>query len=345
MQTHKLKERQLPFHHDSLAIKYMGSTEQTLRVSLKTCWSLFMKTVGLNCFPTDPGYNWLNVPFSAGGFRSPTSKTTHRKDSSKACTSTDVFSCPREGCVRVFQRLSSLERHLSLEKCTRALERQSLFDLAKTQYATHLQEGVGAIPTLKSQGSIVPKEAIPNVHEGWALKETKKAYRFNDAQRAYLEAKFNIGKSTGRKVDAEAVAKEMRRSVGSDGKRLFNVSEFLTPQQVTSFFSRLAAKSREKINPRDEDLRAHEEEMNYAAARCDILSKLHLEHPIVYDQYNICTMAKNGTLKTLKLGLLQLLCESFELETPAVKLRKKTPYLTLLENLVSSCSCSRPSVK
>ena len=136
MQTHKLKERQLLFHHDSLAIKYMGSTEQTLRVSLKTCWSLFMKTVGLNCFPTDPGYKWLNVPFSAGGFRSPTSKTTHRKDSSKASTSTDVFSCPREGCVQVFQRLSSLERHLSLEKCTRALERQSLFDLAKTQYAT-----------------------------------------------------------------------------------------------------------------------------------------------------------------------------------------------------------------
>ena len=191
----------------------------------------------------------------------------------------------------------------------------------------------------------MPKEAIPNVHEGWALKETKKAYRFKDAQRAYLEAKFNIGKSTGRKVDAEAVAKEVRRSVGSDGKRLFNVSEFLTPQQVTSFFSRLAAKSREKINPRDEDLRAHEEEMNYPAARCDILSKLHLEHPIVYNQYNICTMAKNGTLKTLKLGLLQLLCESFELETPAVKLRKKTPYLNLLENLVSSCSCSRPSVK
>jgi len=50
------------------------------------------------------------------------------------------------------------------------------------------------------------------------LKRNKKAYRFNDTQKAYLEAKFNIGQSTGRKVDAEAVAREMTRSVGSDGK-------------------------------------------------------------------------------------------------------------------------------
>ena len=38
-----------------------------------------------------------------------------------------------------------------------------------------------------------------------------------EKQKAYLEAKFNIGQSTGRKVDPDKVAKEMRRARGTDG--------------------------------------------------------------------------------------------------------------------------------
>ena len=49
--------------------------------------------------------------------------------------------------------------------------------------------------------------------EGWTLKQAKKAYRFNDQQRKYLEAKFKIGQpESGMKLDAEAVAKEMWRA-------------------------------------------------------------------------------------------------------------------------------------
>jgi len=181
------------------------------------------------CFPpTDPGYKWLTFPFSTGGFKPLATKKQRETRPVKAevedslqTTTMEAFSCPREGCVRVFQRCSSLERHLSLERCATSLERQSLLDLAKTQYAARLQEGVGITPALKSQEPSESADAVSKVEEGWALKETKKAYRFNDTQKTYLEAKFNIGQSTGRKMDAEAVAREMRRSVGSDGKRLF----------------------------------------------------------------------------------------------------------------------------
>ena len=38
----------------------------------------------------------------------------------------------------------------------------------------------------------------------------------------YLEAKFNIGQSTGRKL-----VKQMRRTVETDGKHLFAMTEFL----------------------------------------------------------------------------------------------------------------------
>ena len=195
------------------------------------------------------------------------------------------------------------------------------------------------MPTLKSREHVVTSETSLNIKEGWALKETRKAYRFNDTQRSYLETKFNMGQSTGRKMDPEAVAKEMRRSLDSNGKRLFKASEYLTAQQISSFFSRLVAK-RATIHALDDDVQASQEEENYATARQEILSRLQVEHPIVYDQYDICAMVKNSTLKSLKLGLLQLLCEIFELETPALKLRKKAPYISLLEQMVSSCSCS-----
>ena len=254
----------------------------------------------------------------------------------------EAFSCPNEGCVRVFQRFSSLERHLSFERCSKSLERQTLLDIAKTQYAFLLEERVGKMPTLKSRELHVTDVSISKAEEGWALKEARKSYRFNEAQKSYLEAKYNIGQTTGRKLDAETVAREMRRSIGPDGNRLFRVSEFLTPQQVSSFFSRLAAKSRNNIVVGD-DIRASEEEINFDRARHDILSHLQQEHPIVYDQYDICALARKGTLKSLKLGLLQSLCECFSLKTPVRKVRSKAPYIALLEEMVSCCSCSSSS--
>ena len=72
--------------------------------------------------------------------------------------------------------------------------------------------------------------------EGFALKQVKKSYRFNEKQQEYLTARFTIGQESGKKVDAENVATEMRRAKELNGERLFSVSEFLTTQQVASFF-------------------------------------------------------------------------------------------------------------
>ena len=41
-----------------------------------------------------------------------------------------VYSCPQDGCVRIFQRVSALEKHLSLEKCPRSPERHTVIDPA-----------------------------------------------------------------------------------------------------------------------------------------------------------------------------------------------------------------------
>ena len=156
---------------------------------------------------------------------------------------------------------------------------------AKTVYASLLNEGAVTMPALLPTSTFTAVTPVPQ--EGWALKETKKAYHFNEKQSSYHDAKFSIGEATGRKLDAEIVAKEMRHALGSDGRRLFKSSEFLTVQQITSCFSRLSAKVQQQVVTTEEDICAAAEEANFYRAREEILLAMNLEHPIVFDQYNI----------------------------------------------------------
>ena len=77
------------------------------------------------------------------------------------------------------------------------------------------------MPALLPTSTFTAVTPVPQ--EGWALKETKKAYRFNEKQSSYHDAKFSIGEATGRKLHAEIVAKEMRHALGSDRKTNFQV--------------------------------------------------------------------------------------------------------------------------
>ena len=306
---------------------------------------------GLIGLISEPTYSWLCSGFSPGDFKSLSTKHNIEKTEKPAEVlpeetlaaaeeSTSVFTCPQDGCIKVFQRVSSLEKHLSLEKCTRSLEKRSLLDLAKLGYKSRLEEGVGYISI--SAPAVKETADESRINEGWALKTTKKAYRFNEKQKAYLDAKFAIGQTTGKKVDGDVVAWEMRRALGTDGARLFKVSEFLTPQQISSYFSRLAAKVRQQI-PDDADIQASEEEENFARARETVISGMSLQHPITYDQYDICTMTRDGLLERLKLAMLQNICKELELEVPPKPIRRKALYLDLLHKAVAKCACQNSS--
>lgn len=234
-------------------------------------------------------------------------------------------------------RYSNLERHLSLEKCEKMIERVSLLDLAKMKYGSLLEEGVGVIPTFTSTLSDTEDAIRPVLEEGWSLKKSTKNYRFNEKQKSYLQSKFDVGMSSGRKVSAESVAKEMRRCLGPDGKRMFVISEFLTAQQIKSFFSRQAAKK----SASDSDILAAQEETNFNNAQQAILSSFHIRHPIVFDQYDVCAMVKNDSLNKLKLTVLKTLCNNFDLHLKDPKdSRKKAPYIALLKEMVATCQCS-----
>ena len=209
--------------------------------------------------------------------------------------------------------------------------------MAKIGYQSKLEEGVGTVPTITPQ---FEKSSSGTATEGWALRAAKKYYRFSSKQKEYLDAKFEIGRVSGRKLNGEFVARQMRRAQGPDGMRLFGVSEFLSHQQINSYFSRLAAKQKEK--PIDEnDLAAFEEESNFAAARTAALQNINMEHPITYDQYNICNMVAHGTLKELKLFMLQSMCKDLELDVPTKDIRAKAPYIKLLSEATLRCTCQK----
>ena len=133
---------------------------------------------------------------------------------------TNKYLCPKEGCTRGFQRHSSLEKHLTFGKCTKSVERETLINKAMIKCAATLQEGESALPTISATISTAADRSVAPP-EGWALRKMKKAYRFNEDQRRYLEARFTIGQESGMKLDSEVVAKEMRRTRGSSGERLF----------------------------------------------------------------------------------------------------------------------------
>jgi len=129
-------------------------------------------------------------------------------------------------------------------------------------------------------------------------------------------------------LDGDTVAREMRRALGPDGVRLFRVSEFLTPQQISSYFSRRAAKNRHQL-PNDADIKASEEEDNFTRARETVMA-ISLQHPITLDQFDICAMAKDGSLERVRLSMLQNICQKLELEVPPKPICRKKIYLKKL---------------
>lgn len=264
-------------------------------------------------------------------------------------SSSALFSCPEEGCVMTYQRYSSLEQHVECGKHKRALEQETLLDRAMVKYAYELEKGGSKVAELCDMAYLSTKAScdvqIPPLSMGWALKSslTRKT-RFNSIQKDYLRKKFDIGQKTGRKLDPVTVSQEMRSSKDSSGNRLFSRSEFLTGQQVQSFFSRLASKrSVDIVTEEDEEeeiCARHEEALS--EMRNDVSSLVALHHPITYDTFNICELASRGKLaSTFSVSVLRDICLSLDIDVSCVTVRLKKPYIDKLQELVKSCSCSK----
>jgi len=139
--------------------------------------------------------------------------------------------------------------------------------------------------------------------QGRALKGTKKATRFN-----------KIGQESV-KIGQEKVSRDMRYARRDNGERRFNVEEFLTAQQIQSYFSRTAAKLKHAVTAQsghdsidDNDSQTAQEQEAYSSARLAVLHQCELLHPIVCDTLNICSLYSSDKLTKLSVAPLGLLC-------------------------------------
>ena len=72
-------------------------------------------------------------------------------------------------------------------------------------------------------------------------------------------------------------------------------------------------------------------------ARNTIMDEIGLKHPIMFDIYDVCSLAREGRLPSLKVKILRDMCKHFHL---SLKMRDtKAALLAKMEEMISECSC------
>lgn len=230
-------------------------------------------------------------------------------------------------------------------KHERTLERETLLDKAVRGYAVRLEEQFESVPQLQQSTGNLTTANQPLLPMGWALKASQASRaRFNDKQKDYLLSKFLIGEQTGQKINAASVARTMISARDTSGNRMFTRSEFLTAQQITSYFSRLAAKRKIQGDhtvqtESDSDDESAEVEMDFSDLRGEILENIQPVHPISFDNYNLCEMMGQAKLSKFAVAMLNRICVNFEIPVDDIKVHKKAPHISRIEEFLKKCSC------
>ena len=111
----------------------------------------------------------------------------------------------------------------------------------------------------------------------------------------------------------------MRGARDESGVHLFTIQEFLMPQQITAFFSRLVVQSRQQVDEgqiHEEDISATVEESNFDDVRKNVNQNVNLQHPIIVDQYDVCQLVHNKELKKITINMMEKLCLELGLAMP-----------------------------
>ena len=100
-----------------------------------------------------------------------------------------LFASPEDGCVKSFQRFSSLEHHLDVGKHRYALESLTLLDKAMMSYASKLEQGVATVDNpVEDTGTAKAPDSRSSLSVGWALKSSStQRTRLNENQKKYLQ--------------------------------------------------------------------------------------------------------------------------------------------------------------
>jgi len=265
------------------------------------------------------------------------------EEDGEGADASSLMSCPVEGCKRTYQKYQNLERHLLIGKCKLVSEKYTLLDTVKLGYAERVHEGSTIQLTLAAPTTTEVSSEFPLV-QGWTLKGTKKATRFNENQRQYLDNKFRIRQESGHKAEPEKVSRDMHYARRDNGEQRLDLEEFLTAQQIQSYFSRTAANLKHAVTAQsghdsidDNDSQAAREQEAFSSARLAVLHQCELLHPIVFDTLIICSLYSSIKLTKVSVAQLRLICSYFNMDIEEQQSRRKAPYITFISELVGSC--------
>ena len=163
------------------------------------------------------------------------------------------------------------------------------------------------------------------------------------AQKNYLIEVFQAEEPTGQKADPTSVSKAMRRVKHSDGSNIFDKCDYPTPLQIARFFSRLSAKKTYSVEQSSEEEELERNELITEKAieemSNEVLKALALQHPIMYETYNICEIVGQSRLAKFSIRTLQNICAALELDVASMTGKRKQPYIEIIEGTVVRCGC------
>ena len=140
--------------------------------------------------------------------------------------------------------------------------------MIRRQWAAKCSSLKGKIPETHKTSSASTASSSNSVPQGWALK-ARKCSRFTEKVKNFLLELFLLGEETGRKVTPPDPSRRVR-TLCREGtnQRLFDEEEWLTAQQIASYFSSLATLKKtwklpqaSDINLGDQDLEPLEREI------------------------------------------------------------------------------------
>ena len=233
-----------------------------------------------------------------------------------------LFECNVEGCSSSFTTLGELQDHISFgEHDTKFVNsKENLYDQLRREWALKFSIVSGESEKKQTTQETPLTSDIPSREAaGWALQKPRGGNKkFSHNVRSYLTARFDAG-VTGRKADPGQVANDMRKARNNDGSRMFSREEWLTKTQIKSFFSRLSAAKRKQSNNLDdsdeellEEEHEHRKEEILQEEANNIIRELAVEHPIIFDGYDICNYVKSGLISKFTVKVLKEICEYFD---------------------------------
>ncbi|XP_062620289.1 uncharacterized protein LOC134281866 [Saccostrea cucullata] len=174
-----------------------------------------------------------------GGGISEMEEETPEDTSEENPSRSSVLECPEGSCSKTFSTQKALENHVNMGNCSfRSDAKMNVSEKAKRMYADKILSFQPQRSVVLESHSNTDVCRCSELDMGWAIKENRQRVTFTSGQKAFMTEKFDIGKRTGNKVDPYIAAEEMRNC------GLFSRSEFLSGQQISSFFSRLCQKEK-----------------------------------------------------------------------------------------------------